>query len=139
MATRFKCAIALLVLALAMGCVSPAPLPTDTPPGSVGSLSGTTWRLEPSGIVVESSMWEFLSDGRVRSFNTKFNFSEEVDPGGDPEITSRSAWEQDGATVRIYINDKVSTNVGTLSGDYMYGTGSNQMGMDWTWKAYRIK
>ena len=135
---------------------TPRPTPTArviivTPtPRAVGSVSGTNWyfkkydfRVEKNTRRTTSSVVELLSDGRVK-IPQMWSDGVQQPSFWDAELTNRSWWEQDGETVRIYVNNKYSTNVGTLAGDYkgeswtMFVTTSNQDGESWSWTASYI-
>jgi hypothetical protein len=49
--------------------------------------------------------------------------------------TTGWTWSQDEATVKWYSDGKFATYVGTVYGDSMSGTGSNDWGNSWTWTA----
>jgi|TARA_B110000263_G_scaffold98415_1_gene85952 hypothetical protein len=125
---------------------TPTPAPTArvtvaTPtfaPKPSRSVSGTTWRIENSDTtVVISFMVEFHNDGKLSDFNTHLTTEPYTESPPDPNITSRSFWEQNGDTVEFEIND-YSTHIGIISGDYMSGTSTNTKGDSWTWQAFFI-
>ena len=88
------------------------------------SLAGTTWRFTKTpnyNRLPSSTIREFLIDGTW------------CDRCGTGHF-----WEQSGDIVHIYSEDKYSTEIGTVSGDSMSGTGSNVVGQSWTWEAFIV-
>ena len=88
------------------------------------SLAGTTWRFTKTpnyNRLPSSSIREFLIDGTWCDL-----------------CRTGHSWEQSGDIVHIYAEDKYSTEIGTVSGDSMSGTGSNVVGQSWTWEAFII-
>ena len=91
------------------------------------SLAGTTWRFVIDYIDRSSTgsiVREFYNDG---TWNRPGFFK-----------SDRNLWEQSGDIVHIYRDDKHSTDIGTVSGDSMSGTGSSVIGDSWTWEAFPV-
>jgi hypothetical protein len=136
---------------------TPRPTPTArviiaTPtPRPVPSVSGTKWFFEyydveskQNSAELTPELMEFISNGKVAVRLSWDSNGVPLPNLWDTELTNRSRWEQDGDTVTIYINDKYSTPMGTLWGDYtgdswtMSGVGTNKEGESWKWTAYLV-
>ena len=101
------------------------------------SLIGTTWEFSYVGISVQTATVDFLEYGRFHQWNIKYLSPEK--PIGSDTTPDDDEWEQYGESVLATQNDGYATWVGTLSGDFMYGTDSNILGASWTWTAIRLR
>lgn len=101
---------------------------TDTPvaaAGAVSSLAGTKWHYA-------DEQWqydlEFAPNGVLHSTHP------------NDKTRDNDTWEQDGANVNFYFNNKFSLYKGTISGgNLMSGTATNRKGKNWDWKASRAE
>ena len=117
-------------------CTTTASRPTQS---HTDTVSGTIWRFQLLGINPENTTREFRSDGYVRTFDDRFVGDKySSNSPENPEVTQNSVWEQEGATVRIYIN-QYSTYEGTLLGNHMSGRAFNAEGESWTWEATKME
>ncbi len=88
------------------------------------SLAGTTWRfVYTHGGNQRSELVDFYDDGTF------------VKPLLHRD---RNVWEQSGDIIHLYTDKKHSTDIGTVSGDSMSGTGSSVTGGSWTWEAFLV-
>lgn len=101
------------------GCATETPTPDNVAP----PLAGTKWHYA-------DEQWqydlEFAANGVLHTTHP------------NDKTPDNDSWEQDGANVNIYFNNKFSQYKGTLSGNnLMSGTATNKKGATWTWKASR--
>jgi outer membrane biogenesis lipoprotein LolB len=109
-------------LLLMAGCASEPQVPqamTDPAP----SLVGSKWRYS-------DDQWQydiiFSANGVLKSTHP------------NDKTKNNDTWEQDGANVSLYYNNKYSQYKGVLSGaNVMSGTAVNKTGTTWNWKATR--
>ena len=104
-------------LFLMAGCAS-EPVVEDAP-----SLVGSKWHYS-------DEQWrydlEFAAGGVLKTTHPR------------DRTKDNDTWEQNGATVTFYFNNKFSQHSGTLSGaNSMTGTATNKKGSEWKWKATR--
>lgn len=101
------------------GCATDAPVSVDSAPSLVGSkwhYADEQWQYDV----------EFASNGVLHTTHP------------NDKTPDNDTWEQDGATVNFYFNNKFSQYKGTLSGNNMMsGSATNKKGSSWTWKATR--
>jgi outer membrane biogenesis lipoprotein LolB len=103
------------------GCATNTPtVANDTVP----SLSGSRWHYM-------DQQWEyditFTANGVLRTTHP------------NDKTPDNDTWEQDGAVVKFYYNNKFSRYQGNIMGrNLMSGTATNSKNKTWTWKATRV-
>jgi outer membrane biogenesis lipoprotein LolB len=103
------------------GCATnPPTVANDTVP----SLSGSRWHYM-------DQQWEyditFTANGVLRTTHP------------NDKTPDNDTWEQDGAVVKFYYNNKFSRYQGNIMGrNLMSGTATNSKNKTWTWKATRV-
>lgn len=105
----------------------PADLLTSLDAGSTASapLTATRWKVtsNTNGHVKEE----------ILAFNTNGVLIDTRQPGNEPHL-----WEQSGAEVRLFFNNRFAVYRGRLDGTTMFGEAGNKNGTRWTWTAERL-
>jgi len=105
----------------------PADLLTSLDAGSMASapLTATRWKVtsNTNGHVKEE----------ILAFNTNGVLIDTRRPGNGPHL-----WEQSGAEVRLFFNNRFAVYRGRLDGTTMFGEAGNKNGTRWTWTAERL-
>lgn len=101
----------------------------DLKPDANSSIEGTTW----TGSSPETGEYtmKFVKDGQLQYIiNVMQN-------GVTAPRTIKGTWKQSGNNVQIVIGNSYSVLQGTLEGNVMKGSGTNQEGVSWKWTLFK--